>query len=85
MARRRRKIAIIYDFDGTLSPGNMQEYDFFPKLNVEPKDFWAAVKKRAKDNNADEILSYMTLMLERATSESGFASLRNPLKPMEGE
>ena len=33
-------MAICYDFDGTLAPGNMQEHDFFPDLNVAPKDFW---------------------------------------------
>ena len=28
------KIAIAYDFDGTLSPGNMQEHSFIPKLRI---------------------------------------------------
>ena len=27
-----KTVAIIYDFDGTLAPGNMQEYDFIPAV-----------------------------------------------------
>jgi len=33
-------IAIAYDFDGTLTPGNMQEYSFIPSLQIDKKDFW---------------------------------------------
>ena len=69
--QRKPRIALIYDFDGTLSPGNIQEYDFFPQLGMTPDQFWTAAKKRAKDHEADEILSYMTLMLESCTSLSG--------------
>lgn len=46
-------MAICYDFDGTLSPGNMQEYGFMEKLGTSPKKFWAKSNKFAKDNCAD--------------------------------
>lgn len=59
-------VAIAYDFDGTLSPGNMQEYDFIPKLDISPKDFWAEAGKLAKTHQMDTILAYMWLMIRAA-------------------
>ena len=59
-------MAICYDFDGTLSPGNMQEYGFMEKLGTSPKKFWAKSNKFAKDNCADVNLAYMELMKEEA-------------------
>ena len=32
-------IALIYDFDGTLSAGNMQEYNFIPAIGRSNKEF----------------------------------------------
>jgi hypothetical protein len=64
-------IAICYDFDGTLSPGNMQEYDYIPQLRLSSRKFWKDVQARVQDQRADEILSYMCLMLEKATRTSG--------------
>lgn len=31
MAKKYTTIALVYDFDGTLAPGNMQERSFFTK------------------------------------------------------
>lgn len=62
----RPRVAICYDFDGTLSPGNMQEYGFFSALGKSAKGFWEESKKLVKDVGADPILAYMKLMLERA-------------------
>ena len=33
-------VALIYDFDGTLSPGTMQEYDFIPGVGKQNEQFW---------------------------------------------
>ncbi|RLC08386.1 MAG: haloacid dehalogenase-like hydrolase [Deltaproteobacteria bacterium] len=68
MGKRKPTIAICYDFDGTLSPGNMQEYDFFPQLDIKPRNFWKEAKKRAKEQQGDSILSYMCLMIEKAVA-----------------
>lgn len=59
-------MAICYDFDGTLSPGNMQEYEFMDKLGVKAMWFWKKSLKFSKTQNADPILSYMKLMLDEA-------------------
>lgn len=59
-------MTIAYDFDGTLADGNMQEHLFLPAINITPEDFWAEVKKNAKAHQADEVLVYMQLMLEKA-------------------
>ena len=66
MSRKLIPVAIAYDFDGTLAPGNMQEYDFIPALNMKSKEFWGEVKKMARSQEADEILAYMNLMLIKA-------------------
>jgi len=59
--------AIVYDFDGTLSPGAMQEHTLLPELGfASPRDFWNEVKEECKRRDGDEILTYMQLMLLRA-------------------
>ena len=61
-------MALCYDFDGTLSPGNMQEYDFIPAIGVSPDEFWTEAYELAKASDADTILAYMRLMLKKAAS-----------------
>lgn len=48
MCKKKIKIAICYDFDGTLAPGNMQEHSLLPELNLVAEDFWHEVKELAK-------------------------------------
>lgn len=60
-------IAIAYDFDGTLAPGNMQEHQFLPDVGIKPSEFWAEVGRVTRENQADKILVYMYLMLRYAS------------------
>ncbi|MBR5834515.1 MAG: haloacid dehalogenase-like hydrolase [Bacteroidales bacterium] len=59
-------VALIYDFDGTLSPGNMQEFGFIEAIGKKPQEFWQESDDIAAGQDASNILSYMKLMLEEA-------------------
>lgn len=67
MRAKKPTVALIYDFDGTLSPGNMQEYDFLKAIGIkDKKNFWEENVELAKKNNASEILCYMKLMIDKS-------------------
>lgn len=62
----KKVIALVYDFDGTLSPKPMQEYTFLPKIGEDPKAFWAESNRIAKEQGADSLITYMHLMYKKA-------------------
>ncbi len=66
MKQSRPTVALIYDFDGTLSAGNMQEYDFIPAVGKSNHDFWFESSQLARDADADPILTYMARMIAEA-------------------
>jgi 2-hydroxy-3-keto-5-methylthiopentenyl-1-phosphate phosphatase len=58
------KIALLYDFDKTLSYKDMQEYGFFDDLQIEDaKTFWEYVKQKAEKEEMDHILTYLHEMI----------------------
>jgi hypothetical protein len=57
---RKPIVALIYDFDGTLSPLNMQEFGFIEAIEIkDKKQFWDENNKMVKEHNASNILCYM--------------------------
>ena len=62
-------VALIYDFDGTLAPGNMQEYDFIPAVGKSNKEFWSEANSLAEKQDADPVLAYMARMIQEAQSK----------------
>ena len=59
-------VALVYDFDLTLSPKNMQEYSFIPGIGMEIGEFWDACREAALKYNMDSVLAYMLMMCEKA-------------------
>ena len=66
MVRKKPTVALIYDFDGTLSPGNMQEFGFIQAIGKTPKEFWELSNRNPQGQEVNSILSYMKLMIEEA-------------------
>jgi hypothetical protein len=59
-------VALIYDFDGTLSPQPMQEYTVLPELGIDPREFWDEVNQQSHELGEEAMLTYMRLLLEKA-------------------
>lgn len=62
-------VAMVYDFDGTLSPQPMQEYTVLPELGIQPDDFWKEVSKETRESESEGMLVYMRLLLEKAEQQ----------------
>ncbi|MGE8942286.1 HAD family hydrolase [Leptospira interrogans] len=65
----KKTIALVYDFDGTLSPRPMQEYTFLPKIGEDAKAFWAESNRIAQQHAADPLITYMHLMYQKAKAK----------------
>lgn len=64
-------IAIIYDFDGTLTPYSMQEYTVFKDLGIDKSSkFWSEVERESKENEEDIHLLWMRKIKELATARN---------------
>ena len=74
-----KRTALVYDFDGTLARGNVQEHSFIPEVGLSISDFWAEVKRRTREHNADDVLTYMWYMLE-AAKDAGVRVTREMLQ-----
>ena len=77
--RKKPIVALIYDFDGTLSPGNMQEFGFIQAIGKTPQEFWTMSDGIAKGQDASNILAYMKLMFDEA-KKAGIKLRRSEFK-----
>jgi hypothetical protein len=57
-------IAIIYDYDHTLSPRYMQEDVIFPAFGINAESFWRRCAELVRNEGYDNELAYMKVMLD---------------------
>ncbi|MBR3064179.1 MAG: haloacid dehalogenase-like hydrolase [Bacteroidales bacterium] len=74
--KKKPTVALIYDFDGTLSPGNMQEFGFIQAVGQTPDEFWSKSNSVPDGQEVSSILSYMKLMIDEAR-EKGISLTRD--------
>ncbi|MDE7161920.1 MAG: haloacid dehalogenase-like hydrolase [Anaeroplasmataceae bacterium] len=76
-------IGIMYDFDKTLCTTDMQNYDFIPRLDMEPEEFWNKASITTKKYAMDKILSYMFVMIQEC-KKKGIALTEEYLNSLGG-
>ncbi len=64
MSEPRNIIAIVYDFDHTLSPGFMQDQTILPHAGIDPGAFWASCTALVTQEGYDQELAYMKRLLD---------------------
>jgi phosphoserine phosphatase len=87
---RKPVIAILYDFDKTLSTKDMQEYSFIPNLGMSAEEFWSETGRLAERERLDRVLAYMYMMIreskrhEQPIRREDFVKLGRDLKYFPG-
>lgn len=67
---KNNKVALIYDFDETLSTSYMQDYILIPALGEKPETFWPKANQWSRDHCADQITGTM-YYIQQAAKEKG--------------
>ena len=68
---KRTKVALVYDFDETLSTTYMQDYLLIPELGMKPSDFWRESNAWSAKNGVDQVTGSMYYFTKIA-EERGF-------------
>jgi hypothetical protein len=65
----KKTIALVYDFDGTLSPRPMQDYAFLPQIGEDAAAFWRESNELSRREGADALITYMHLLYKKAKAK----------------
>ena len=57
-------VAIMYDFDKTLSSDDMQNFGFVPSLNMTPAEFWSLTQEIGEKEGLEGTMAYMYMMVK---------------------
>jgi 2-hydroxy-3-keto-5-methylthiopentenyl-1-phosphate phosphatase len=72
-------VAILYDFDSTLSSSDMQNFGLIPAMGMTPAEFWGATTEFTAETGCEKILSYLYMEMKIA-KEKGIKLTRKWLR-----
>lgn len=61
---RKKRMAICYDFDKTLSPDDMQTFTLIPSFEIDKSEFWGQSNDLARNNLMDNNLAWMYQLIK---------------------
>ncbi|MEC5126116.1 HAD family hydrolase [Verrucomicrobiales bacterium BCK34] len=64
MASPQTTIAVVYDYDQTLSPTYMQDDVLFPRFGINPAEFWKRCKNLVENEGYESELAYLKAILD---------------------
>ncbi len=64
MSSPQNTVAIVYDYDQTLSPNYMQDEVLFPTFGIDAKKFWGRCHELVGQQGFDSELAYMKALLD---------------------
>lgn len=77
--KKKPIVAILYDFDSTLSRTDMQNFGFIPSLGMTPAEFWGATGKFSEETGCERTLAYL-YMMQKLAAEKGIKMTKEWLK-----
>jgi len=70
MKQVNNKIALIYDFDKTLTTTDVANYNLVEKLQLEIKDFWEEKDSWIEKHKSEDSIMYMYYILDKAKKQN---------------